>query len=197
MAARRGSAAASSNDGETDDEFGAPPAGDTASTPPGAEDAPEGSAGDSGAADDSEAVKEAQEAAKTAEEERDEARKWSGDTLKKLAEALGIPEEGEGVDIYDIPDDIVAQAVEAISTREEPSPEGAQSEGKSVAATAVRVAIYEQDGAGVALRKWGLTVPLAQANPAAVAESVKRTVEEIVAVPVGPVQAFEPEPIED
>lgn len=161
---------------------------------------PEGSAGDSGAAPDDTAEKLAQAESdlQVALEERDNARGWSRLALLKFADALGIPEEGEGVDIYDIPDDIVAKAVELIAAGKAadatPAP---TTQPKLSTATGLRVTIVEQDAAGKPLRKWGLVTSLGQANPAAVGESVKRTVEEILSVPVGPAEAFQQEPVDE
>ena len=147
------------------DDFGSPQA------------APSGGAGDSGAASDEVAQKLAE-----VERERDEAREIAGRQLRALAAALGIPEEGEGVDIYDTPDNILAMATERITQ--------AKLASETSTATALRITLEEVDGAGAALGKRGVLIPIAQANPSAIGEIVKRSVEEIVGVPSGPVQAL-------
>jgi len=185
---------AANTDGEADDEFGAAPAGDTSPTAPGAEDAPKSAAGDADAAADAKALKEAQEAAEKAEGERDEAKARVRTLLERIGEAAGVTEV-DGKPISELNDDEVAEVIEGIEAGMA-SGSPAQPEVKAATATAVRLTVEEIDGAGKALRRWGLTAPLAQANPAAVADSVRRTVEEIVAVPVGPVASFEQEPVE-
>ncbi|MDF2915880.1 MAG: hypothetical protein K0S70_97 [Microbacterium sp.] len=191
-AQRKAAEAKAAEKAAEEDEFGS-----SSETPP--TDAPEGSAGDSGAAQDdtAETAADDRKAVDTPLSETPEQAKLNS-LLYKLGDALGFDKDEDGT-ITASPDAIVEATLEQIAEFErqasEPAPAPEVKSGSPAAA--VRLTIEEVDGAGKALRKWGQLVPIAQANPAAVAETVKATVEEIVAVPVGPVQALEQQPVED
>lgn len=105
--------------------------------------------------------------------------------VKQLSDALGVQDDDEK---------IAQAAVERIASADELNQQPVEVTGP--VATAIRISVVEVDGAGVPLRKWGIIVPMSQANPAAVGKNVEKTVEEIIGLPVGPAQALQQEPVD-
>lgn len=161
--------------------------------------APEGAVNSDQPGDSAQAkTDDAAEKLAAAEAERDAAQATNRRLIDRLAEVYEIPEEGEGVTRYDIADEILERAVadiEAVKNAPtaEATPEPAP---QPAAASAIRVTVAEVDATGQALRKYGASIPLVSANPESVGATVKRTVQQILAISFDPAPALEQEPVE-